>query len=465
MQKTNLARNTIMLSVGTMLTKGINLLMIPLFSAWLSTEDYGTFDLLATYVSLLIPFVSLSSSDAIFRFAIEKDTDSERKPIVSSGLLINVINTVIVVIALLIIRQTTHWVMAVPFVFLFISELLNNHLQGFARATKQLTAYSFSSVISTIGIAVFVTVFVLFRKLGLLGMVYGYACGYYLGCFFLILSTKYLSFIDLRSIKISIIKKMVGYALPLVPNNISWWIIGVSDRTFINIFLGAAANGIYAIAYKIPNLCASVFNVFSISWQETAVELVDSDTRDTYYNQVYNSTISIIISLCGGLLAINFFLFNYIFNFRYIEGMLYSPILISSAIFSSLSQYFGGIQISLKKTTENGLTTVSGAITNIVIDLALIKYIGLYAAAISTIVANFTVCYLRYVRLRREISFSISKKTIAHIIYYIYMFGMCYINNVYVAAMNFVFATIMFLIINNAFVKKINKKLCSVIRR
>lgn len=64
-----------------MLTKGINLIMIPLFSAWLSTEDYGMYDLLATYVSLLIPFITLSSSDAVFRFVIESNTDNDKKNI------------------------------------------------------------------------------------------------------------------------------------------------------------------------------------------------------------------------------------------------------------------------------------------------------------------------------------------------------------------------------------------------
>ena len=85
MSKSNLAKNTALLSIGTMLTKGINLIMIPLFSAWLSTEDYGMYDLLATYVSLLIPFITLSSSDAVFRFVIESNTDNDKKKYISTA--------------------------------------------------------------------------------------------------------------------------------------------------------------------------------------------------------------------------------------------------------------------------------------------------------------------------------------------------------------------------------------------
>ena len=81
--------------------------------------------------------------------------------------------------------------------------------------------------------------------------------------------------IPLSSISFETVKQLVAYSYPLIPNNICWWIINVSDRTLINIFLGAAANGIYAIACKIPNFCASVFNVFNISWQEAAIDMLN----------------------------------------------------------------------------------------------------------------------------------------------------------------------------------------------
>ena len=109
MSKSNLAKNTALLSIGTMLTKGINLIMIPLFSAWLSTEDYGMYDLLATYVSLLIPFITLSSSDAVFRFVIESNTDNDKKKYISTAFGINAINTCIVILGLIVIRLLTGW--------------------------------------------------------------------------------------------------------------------------------------------------------------------------------------------------------------------------------------------------------------------------------------------------------------------------------------------------------------------
>ena len=74
MKKSNdsLAKNTILLSIGTFMTKGLSFIMVPIFSRWLSTEDYGTFDLLCTYVTLLIPLIGLASNEALFRFSMDE---------------------------------------------------------------------------------------------------------------------------------------------------------------------------------------------------------------------------------------------------------------------------------------------------------------------------------------------------------------------------------------------------------
>lgn len=220
MSKSNLAKNTALLSIGTMLTKGINLIMIPLFSAWLSTEDYGMYDLLATYVSLLIPFITLSSSDAVFRFVIESNTDNDKKKYISTAFGINAINTCIVILGLIVIRLLTGWEYTLPFIALLVSELFLNHLQGVTRAIKQLRLYALANVVSTVGIAGCVTFFVLVLKLGLTGMIYGYTVGYLIGEALLVVSIKYWKYIQLSSISFETVKQLVAYSYPLIPNNI-----------------------------------------------------------------------------------------------------------------------------------------------------------------------------------------------------------------------------------------------------
>ena len=69
-----------------------------------------------------------------------------------------------------------------------------------------------------------------------------------------------------------------------------------------------------------------------------------------------------------------------------------------SVYYLSLSAFYGGIYTAYKKTTILGTTSFVAAIVNVLIDIVLIKFVGIYAAAISTVVSAF---YLYYYRKRK----------------------------------------------------------------
>ncbi len=74
-----LIRNTVILEIGTLLSKGMTFIIILLFSSWLSTNEYGTFDILVTYETLLLPFFSLSAGEGLFRFLLSANNELEKK--------------------------------------------------------------------------------------------------------------------------------------------------------------------------------------------------------------------------------------------------------------------------------------------------------------------------------------------------------------------------------------------------
>ena len=67
-----LAKNTIILAFGKICTQSISFLMLPFYTAVLDTKDYGTFDLLVTYATLLLPLVNWQFDQGLFRFMLEK---------------------------------------------------------------------------------------------------------------------------------------------------------------------------------------------------------------------------------------------------------------------------------------------------------------------------------------------------------------------------------------------------------
>lgn len=458
-KKNSLAKNTLLLSIGTFLTKGISFIMVPLFSRWLTISDYGTFDLLCTYVSLLVPMIGLASNEAIFRFSIEKEKASEKAVYVTNGLFIFAFNSLIAFIAVAICYFVFDWKLAFYFYLLLLGEVYNIYLRGFLRGIKQLGIFAKGNVIITACNAVAATVFIKVFNLGLEGMILGNAIGYIVGDIIIVAISGYVKYFNVKLFSLAEIKHMIKYSYALIPNSLAWWVINVSDRTIIKVLLGTAANGIYAVAYKIPNICSSVFSTFGVSWQQAATEMLDANERNAYYNKVYNKMLVILLSINCGVLSVNAWLFRYIFDLKYIDSHLYAPILVTGTLFSSIALFYGGIQISFKMPKENGITTVIGAVVNIAVHLACIKFIGLYAACVSTLLSQVVVCGLRRFKLKNEVSIKFDKLSMAMIVIYIYFFASSYIiyNDIF-NVINFVIAGVIFLYVNRDYANKILAK-------
>ena len=239
-----LKRNTLLLTMATIINKGLQFLGIPFFSHWLTVGEYGQFDLLCTYISLLIPIISLSTHEAVFRFNVEENNKNKRKANVTNCFVIYSINLCIVLIASLFIFNRLPLTVYVCFIFYLVTELHSTYLKGYLRSIKRIDIYSFSMVLTTILMILLVTVFVWVFKWGLAGILLGYAIGTLMGNILLCIWGKWASMLYFRKCSISNMWALVRYALPLIPNDISWWVMNASDRQIINVFIGDVANGV-----------------------------------------------------------------------------------------------------------------------------------------------------------------------------------------------------------------------------
>lgn len=98
-RKTELAKNTAILTVGKLCTQCISFFLLPLYTAILSTEEYGTFDLLVTYSTLLLPLVNWQLDQGLFRFMLDyRGNKEEQGKLFSTLLLSSTIQSIIYII-------------------------------------------------------------------------------------------------------------------------------------------------------------------------------------------------------------------------------------------------------------------------------------------------------------------------------------------------------------------------------
>ena len=409
-----LIKNSIIVLIGTILTKCLNFIMAPLFTRWLSPEDYGMFDLIVMYSTFLIPVIAVGIHHALFRYLLDGDTKSKIVTINTNALLINIIGFIIYALLIipLFIFYTNIRSYIILLTILFIFQSAYNYLEMFARGLKKLKLYSIANIICTFSTLVFVYIFVKKYNMGLNGIIFGYSIGYLVSSLCILTCTNFFRYLNKNYIDKKQIKEMIKYSLPMIPNSIAWWLVNLSDRMIVNIFLGPLYNAILAVAHKLPNICVTLYEGFQTAWVENASEAIkDSDWND-YFNMTLNILCRLSISISIVIITTNFFVYNFLFTEEYILGKSLVPLFAIAIIFNTLSQTIGSVFIAEYNSKEQGKTMIEAGIINIIIHLLLIKYLGIYASVISTIVAYLFLFIIRFISIKNKYVIKFSIKTI-----------------------------------------------------
>lgn len=452
-KKKDLMKNTIIIFCGKVCTQLISFFLLPLYTGYLATKDYGIVDLITTYVTLLVPIITLELEMSIFRFLVDsRNKDKEIKKLMSNNFFILLIALSIFIILYLIV--TSFWKFDYRFLILIdivICTLDGNFLQV-ARGMGKTLDFSISCIITGAFTIISNILLIAILKLGAVGMIASMTLANGLGALYLFVRLKLYSLINFKLVDKNLIKSMYRYSIPLVPNGISWWIVNVSDRTIISFVLGAAANGVYAISNKFPTILSSLLGIFNLSWSESAALHINSSDRDEFFSDVSNTITKLFTSLGVGMIACMPFVFPILINSKYNAAYNQIPILVLGAVFNVIICLYNGIYIAKKLTKQVASVTIIGAIVNILVNVVLIKYLGLYAASISTALAYFVMMLYRFIDLKKYMTIKYEKGLfIKTILIFSFSIILYYQNNLILNIINLLVVVIYAIILNKNF--------------
>ena len=228
---------------------------------------------------------------------------------------------------------------------------------------------------------------------------------------------------------------MIKYSIPLVPNSISWAIINLSNRLVISGFIGTSANGIYSMANKFPSFMDTIYGFFYTAWKESAAKALKEDDNQAFYKNIYNILKKLLYSVTVGMIACLPFVFGILIKQDFSEAYQYIPVLLISMFFSNISGFYGGIFSAYKYTKIMGTTTILSAIINLLLNIVLIKVLGIWAATISSITSTFIVYILRKRKINEFVKFDEKINFISVVIIAICI-ATYYINNTYIHLIN-----------------------------
>lgn len=463
-----LVKNTIIIFIGKFCTQFITLLLLPLYTHFLSTEDYGYIDLIQTYLTFFIPLILLKIDAGIFRFLIDaRKSEEEKNKIITNGIFIMFVELIISTILFAVAVKIFSIKYSILIVMNLISLSVLTFLLQIVRGIGKKKQYSFSSIIAAIVTIVLNLIFLVgFHKNGkyvlIASLISNIICTIYL-----LIVNKILKNVKIKYIDKKLIKDLLKYSIPMIPNELSWWIVHVSDRTIISYALGVAANGIYSVSCKFSNILSSIFNIFNLSWQESAALHINDTDKDEFFSNVINKVFNLFICFCIGILACLPFVFELLIKDSYREAYKYVPILLLANIFSVLIGLIGSIYVAKKMTKEVAKTTMIAAIINLTIDIALIKVIGIYAAAISTLVSYMLLAIYRYIDVQKYVKVKIPiKNIVVNSIIFILVVVLYLYNNIALNVINLLLCILYAIIVNKEllieFKKVIGKKVKNI---
>ena len=462
----NLLKNTAVLSLGTFLPKLAAMVTIPLLTGYLTTTEYGTYDLINTLVSLLLPAVTLQIQSAAFRFLIKvRDNQKEICEIVSNifsfTLTVSLGAVVLLYFALYQINSSIRF----EIVIYFIMDIILVTLRQIARGLGDNFGYSLNAITNSIIMMLLTAFELLVCHNGLSGVLIALIGSTVWSIIFLSARIKIFKYFSIKTLSIKKLKELLAYSWPMVPNNLSNWVLSLSDRFIITSFIGLEANAVYAVANKIPNLFKSFQSTFMFAWQENASLAVEDKDSEEYYTIVFDGTFDILVAAMACLIASSPILFRILVRGSYQAAYYQMSILYLGVFFSSIAGFIGGIYIAHMKTKSVGITTLLAAICNLLIDFMLIRKIGIYAGSISTLVSYFLLAVFRMVNVQKfqPIKYKYGK-IILSIIFLGVMSIVSFQNNFMCAGINILLAIAISYVLNRKILFVIWKKMLKKIK-
>lgn len=407
-----LFKGTVIYFMGTFISKGMTILILPLITYKLTTEQYGYYDLIITLTMIIMPIFTLQSVEAVFRFLFDAD-EKRKKILLSSVWAIVSIGTIFCGTVFLLI---TIFIYKIPYwnwlYVYYIATVLVSMYQRVARSLGKNLQFAISGIINTIIMIVSQVITLLFFSATLEGLIVAYVIAALVTCVYLEYHTMSIRHFSFKNIEFVVIKEIIAFGLPLIPNNISWWAVSTANKLLIIHYLGAGANGIYAITAKFTALLTVLINVFRLAWQESAIVAYGENSKDEFYSKVFDRYISLIACGCFIFLPLIKIILPHLVASDYQSAWFYIPITMIGASISGIVSFYGAGYMASGKTSGAFWTTNFGAIINVMFCFIFIRKIGLFAPAVATTLAYLGMWITRHISMSSFYRINLNNKKI-----------------------------------------------------
>jgi len=458
-----LSKNIALFSISNFVSKILVFLLVPFYTNVLTTYEYGIADVIQVTLLLLVPMVTVNIGEAALRFGIE-EVDN-REGIFKVGIKYVIRAATIVAILCCIARaaidvisknvsfsvstEEIKWYLLL-FIVLFATNAVYEFLVLYYQGCESVETIVIGSVTCTAATIGFNLIFLLGLRIGLNGYLYSQMLAYAIAAFVMISVSK--RFVNTESIIKSSVnnteaeqevvntvtnsetsnqdtiagqgntsdnleQRMLEYSRPMVVYSTASWVNNAVDRYFVLYMCGAAVNGVYGVAYKIPAILMVFQRIFAQAWQLSATKVHKDEDSGIFYTDMYKVYNSFMVLGCAALVLLVKPVATFLFRKDFYEAWKLVPPLLISVIFGALTGFLGSICLAHKDSKSMGRATGIGALVNVVLNAVMIPHLSAMGAAIATGISYFTMGTLALIFVRKHVKIDV--KIIRNIVSYV----------------------------------------------
>ena len=397
-----LAGNIALFTVSNFVSKILVFFLVPLYTNVLSTYEYGIADIMQVTLLLLVPALTLNMGEAALRFGIENA--DKRGSILRTGLSFVVRADAVVVglciIAFPFVTEKIKWYILL-FALLFAANSLYEFLVLFFQGCEAVVIVVIGSITSTAVMIVSNIIFLLVVKIGLNGYIYSQMIAFATASLVMMILGKSAGIVKNVTANDELKGEMLSYGTPLIAYSTGSWINNAADRYIVLVLCGAAVNGVYGVAYKIPAILMVFQRIFAQAWQMSATKSYKDDKSEEFFTDMYRTYNAFMVIGCAVLILLVNPVASFMFKKEFYEAWRFVPPLLISVIFGALTGFLGSICLAHKDSRSMGVATSIGAVANVALNFALIPYFGAMGAAVATAISYAVMCALAYKFVRK----------------------------------------------------------------
>ena len=420
-RKKLLYENFLIYGMGSVMSKIIPFIMLPVITFLLPDEKYfGINDLFTTVTSFCCSFGLFGMTDAAYRFFFDEDDLEYKKKVCSTSAGISVIFTLFSVIVLLLLSgiitdriygSQEYYFLIVLNVFAIYISNVNSFLMLPTRMLNKRKVY----------LAVNTFIPVVTYSAAILMLYFGwYLCalplafifsGIFSSVIYGILNAEWFSYARIdRNLVIDLIK----FGLPIMPQHLMYYIINSCDKFMIAVFLGQSLNGLYAVGGKFGQISQIIYVAFAGGWSYYRYSTMNEADQVDNISVIFETigVISFVAFVFGCILSKP--VIEIFFKKEYYESFIVIPYLFLSPLIQMMFQIVAGQFTILKKTWINLVSLLMGVVCNVVLNYVFIPIMGIEGASFSTLIGYIvtliicSVACLKCKMLQVQKKFSIS---------------------------------------------------------